>query len=94
VDGVLAVTFPQASPGLVAGATIVFIPALGEFVIPSILGGGKIFLFGNLIAIKFSRFTWPEGAALALAILVLALAAIGLATGILGRKRFGEAVVR
>ena len=88
------VTFPQASPGLVAGATIVFIPALGEFVIPSILGGGKSFLFGNLIAIKFSRFTWPEGAALAIAILILALAIIGIGAGILGRKRFGEAVVR
>jgi spermidine/putrescine transport system permease protein len=88
------VTFPQALPGLVAGATIVFIPALGEFVIPSILGGGKTFLFGNLIALKFSRFTWPEGAALAIGVLVLALAIIGIATVTVGRKRFGEAVTR
>ncbi len=88
------VTFPQALPGLVAGATIVFIPALGEFVIPTILGGGKTFLFGNLITLKFTRFTWPEGAALALAVLALALLVIGIATATVGRKRFGEAVSR
>jgi spermidine/putrescine transport system permease protein len=88
------VTFPQALPGLLAGITIVFIPALGEFVIPTILGGGKLFLFGNLIALKFTRFTWPEGAALAIGVLAIALVLIAIATSLVGRKRFGEAMAR
>jgi len=88
------VTFPQALPGLVAGCTIVFIPAIGDFVIPTILGGGKTYLFGNVIAMKFQRFTWPEGAALAIGILVIALLVIGIATLLVGRRRFGEAVAR
>lgn len=88
------VTFPQARPGLVAGATIVWIPALGEFVIPTILGGGKTFLFGNVIANDFGRFTWSEGAALSVGVLAAALLVIGLAIAAVGRSRFAKAIVR
>jgi spermidine/putrescine transport system permease protein len=85
------VTFPLALPGLIAGCTIVWIPALGEYVIPQILGGGKTYMVGNVIASNFQRFTWPEGAAASLTLMVLAFAFLALVRLIAGRERVGEA---
>ncbi len=60
------VIFPQSLPGVVAGVILVGVPATGEYVIPTILGGGKSLMFGNIIANQFgSSFVWPFGAALA-----------------------------
>jgi spermidine/putrescine transport system permease protein len=83
------VTFPQALPGLLAGCTLVWVPALGEYVIPTILGGGKVFMVGNVIAQYFTdAFEWPLGAALSIALVVMALAIVGAVFVLLGRTRY------
>jgi spermidine/putrescine transport system permease protein len=85
------VTFPQALPGLVGGCILVWVPALGEYVIPTIMGGGKTFMFGNLIALRFSQLDWPLGAAMAVAMMLVALAVVALALRIVGRERLDPA---
>jgi spermidine/putrescine transport system permease protein len=85
------VTFPLALPGLIAGCIIVWIPALGEYVIPQILGGAKTYMVGNIIAVNFERFAWPEGAAAALALVLIAFAFIVLVRLLVGRERLGQA---
>jgi spermidine/putrescine transport system permease protein len=79
------VTFP------LAGCIIVWIPALGEYVIPQILGGGKTYMVGNIIAVNFERFAWPEGAAAALALVLIAFAFIIVVRLLVGRERLGQA---
>jgi spermidine/putrescine transport system permease protein len=59
------VIWPLARPGALAGATLVFAPALGSFLAPDLLGGGKKLLIGSLIQMQFtSSRNWPFGAAL------------------------------
>ena len=83
------VTFPQALPGLLAGCTLVWVPALGEYVIPTVLGGGKVFMVGNVIAQYFTdAFEWPLGAALSIALVVIALAIVAAVFTLLGRTRY------
>jgi ABC-type spermidine/putrescine transport system permease subunit I len=66
------VTIPLASAGVVVGFILVLIPAMGEFVVPQILGGGKTLLLGNAVATQFgSSFNWPLGSALAIVGLVM-----------------------
>ncbi len=66
------ITVPLSSAGIVVGFILVLIPAMGEFVVPQILGGGKTLLLGNAIATQFgSSFNWPLGSALAVVGLVL-----------------------
>jgi spermidine/putrescine transport system permease protein len=85
------VTFPLALPGLIAGCIIVWIPALGEYVVPQILGGAKTYMVGNIIASDFERFTWPEGAAAALTLMGLAFVFLAVVRLLAGRERLGEA---
>ena len=60
-----------------AGALLVFVPSLGAFITPAILGGGKTLMIGNLIQLQFgSSHNWPFGAALAFALLSLVLLAM------------------
>lgn len=60
------VIWPLARPGALAGASLVFAPALGSFLAPDLLGGGKKLLIGSLIQMQFtSSRNWPFGAALA-----------------------------
>jgi spermidine/putrescine transport system permease protein len=68
---------PLAKPGIVAGCLLVFIPAIGAYVTPLMMGGGKTLMIGNLIALQFggSR-NWPFGSASALILLVLVLVAL------------------
>jgi spermidine/putrescine transport system permease protein len=87
------VTFPQALPGLVGGCILVWVPALGEYVVPTIMGGGKSLMFGNLIALRFSQLDWPLGAAMAVAMVVFALAVVAIVLRLLGRERLGTADV-
>lgn len=57
---------PQVTPGLVAGVILVFIPAMGQFVIPDLLGGAKTVMLGNAIAQQFGQSRdWPFGSAIA-----------------------------
>ena len=62
-------TLPLSAPGIVAGCILVGIPATGEYVIPTILGGGKTLMYGNLVATQFQEAgDIPLGSALAAAL--------------------------
>jgi spermidine/putrescine transport system permease protein len=76
------VVVPLARPGIVSGVLLVFMPALGSYVQPVLLGGGKVLLLGNLIASQFgdSR-NWPFGAALSVIVLLALVAALLLVRG-------------
>ena len=66
--------WPLAQSGAVAGALLVFAPALGSFLAPDLLGGGKHLLIGSLIQMQFtSARNWPFGAALATIVTVAVL---------------------
>ncbi len=85
------VIFPQALPGMIAGIIAVGAPAAGEYVIPSILGGGKTLMFGNIIAAQFgSTFAWPYGAALALLLAGLLLVLIAICLRLVGPHRMRQ----
>jgi spermidine/putrescine transport system permease protein len=61
------VIFPLSLPGVVAGSMLVFIPSLGAFVTPAILGGGKTLMIGNVISNQFlAAHDWPFGSALSM----------------------------
>ena len=68
------VTLPLCRPGVWAGSILVFIPCLGAYLTPDLLGGGKSIMVGNLVQNQFtSARDWPFGAALSLALMVLSL---------------------
>lgn len=67
----LRVTFPLSMPGVIAGCMITFIPTLGEYVAPALLGGRSGYMYGNLIADQFRIFDWPAGASFAGMLLAL-----------------------
>ena len=86
------ITFPLSLPGVYAGAALVFIPALGIFAIPDILGGPDDSLIGNLIKQQFLETRdWPFGSVLSIVLTVAALALAGLAA-LGGRRGAGPAV--
>ncbi len=71
------VIIPLVKPGIVAGSILVFIPALGSYVVPNVLGGGKHMMLGNLIALQFSKGqNWPLGAALSITLMVFVTLAL------------------
>ncbi|WP_394356588.1 ABC transporter permease [Sedimentitalea todarodis] len=64
------VILPLIKPGIIAGSILVFIPSLGAYVTPRVLGGGKNLMFGNLIELQFGAGrNWPLGAALSLVLM-------------------------
>jgi spermidine/putrescine transport system permease protein len=70
-------TYPQIKPGLWAGVIFVFLPALGQFVIPDLLGGAKTVLLGNVLQQQFGPSRdWPFGAAIATVTIVVLAAAV------------------
>ena len=80
------VTFPLSLPGVYAGAALVFIPALGIFAIPDILGGPDDTLIGNLIKQQFLETRdWPFGSVLSIVLTVAALLLAGAAAWIARR---------
>jgi len=73
----LSVTLPLSLPGIVAGSMLVFIPAIGEFVIPSLLGGPGTLMIGRVLWDEFFANTnWPRSAAVAIAMLVVVVVPI------------------
>ena len=71
----LRVTWPLSLPGVVAGSLLVFVPALGSFLTPDLLGGAKVMLIGNLVQNQFtSARNWPFGSALSFLLLAVVLA--------------------
>ena len=66
------ITLPLSMPGIVAGALLVFIPAVGEYVIPSLLGGTDQLMIGRVLSDEFfANRDWPVASAVAIAILIL-----------------------
>lgn len=71
----VSVTLPLSLPGVAAGCLLVFIPAVGEFVIPELLGGGGSNMLGRAIWTEFfANRDWPQASALAVVILALVVA--------------------
>jgi spermidine/putrescine transport system permease protein len=71
------VIMPICLPGIIAGSLLVFIPSLGAFIAPDLLGGGKNLMIGNLIALQFqgSR-NWPFGSAAAMIVMSVVMVAL------------------
>ena len=71
------VIFPLVKPGVIAGSILVFVPSLGAYVTPRVLGGGKQLMLGNLIELQFGQGrNWPLGAALSLTLLAVVMVAL------------------
>ena len=71
------IIIPLAKPGIIAGCLLVFIPAIGAYVTPLILGGGTHLMIGDLIALQFgSSRNWPLGSAQALILMTAVLVAL------------------
>jgi len=68
------VVIPLSKPGILAGAILVFIPCLGAYLTPDLLGGGKSILMGNVVQNQFTNARdWPFGAALSLAVMAVVM---------------------
>ena len=75
----LEVTLPLSMPGIIAGSMLVFIPAIGEFVIPTLLGGPDNLMIGRVLWDEFfGNRDWPVASAVAIAFLVLLVGPIAL----------------
>jgi putrescine transport system permease protein len=71
-DTFLHVTLPLSMPGVIAGFMLVFVPAIGEFVIPELLGGPNTLMIGRVLWNEFfSNRDWPVASAVAIAMLVV-----------------------
>jgi spermidine/putrescine transport system permease protein len=69
------IVIPLCAPGIRAGATLVFIPCLGAYLTPDLLGGGKSVMIGNLIQNQFTTARdWPFGSAVSLALMAIVMA--------------------
>jgi len=75
----IKVTLPLSRPGLIAGSVLVFIPSLGAFITPDLLGGAKSIMVGNLIQNQFTQLNNPFGSALSLILMLSVLLLLGLA---------------
>ncbi len=75
----LTVTLPLSLPGIVAGCLLVFIPSIGEFVVPDLLGGTDTLMIGKVLWDEFfTNADWPLASAVAICLLVLLVAPIAL----------------
>ncbi|MBE2276350.1 MAG: ABC transporter permease [Rhodobacteraceae bacterium] len=71
------VILPIVKPGIIAGSILVFVPSLGAYVTPRVLGGGKQMMIGNFIELQFlAGKNWPLGAALAMVLLIIVTVAL------------------
>ncbi|TPL12435.1 ABC transporter permease [Mesorhizobium sp. B2-4-14] len=71
------IIFPLVKPGVIAGSILVFIPALGAYVTPSVLGGGKNMMLSNLIELQFGQGrNWPLGSALSITVMIIVMVAL------------------
>ena len=79
VGSFLQVTLPLSAPGVVTGCMLVFILLMGEYLIPALLGGGKVFFVGNaLVDLFLQSRNWPFGAACAVALVAIMLVTVTL----------------
>jgi spermidine/putrescine transport system permease protein len=82
----MRVTLPLSKPGLIAAFVFVFVPTIGEFVTPQIVGGsadGSNFLFGNAVNARFTQaLDWQSGSVMALFLLIV----VAVLMAIFGRR--------
>jgi spermidine/putrescine transport system permease protein len=91
----LRIILPLTAPGIAGGAVIVFIPALGNFVVPAILGGAKVMMLGNLIEQQFlAARNWPFGSALAMMVMAVMLILLFVYVIVSGRRGIDAATGR
>ena len=82
------ITLPVALPGLVTGSILVFIPMMGEYVIPQILGYGRTYLMGNALVTDFLEArNWPQGSARAVFLIVIMIVTIAAYVWFVNRGR-------
>ncbi|GAB6053436.1 ABC transporter permease subunit [Magnetospira thiophila] len=75
----LSITLPLSMPGVIAGSMLVFIPAIGEFVIPDLLGGSSTLMIGKVLWTEFfNNRDWPLASAVAVVLLILLVAPLTL----------------
>jgi len=87
------VILPLTMPGVVGGSIIVFIPSFGNFVVPSVLGGAKVVMIGNLVEQQFLYArNWPFGAALAMIIMAAVLVFLLIYVGMLTRSESAQGI--
>ena len=80
------VTLPLSLPGLLVGGVLIFVPVIGSFMEPRILGGKSGIMLGTVIEDQFTQvFNWPLGAALSFTLLAIVLLLMILAAPVLGR---------
>ena len=71
------IIIPLVKPGIIAGSILVFIPSLGAYVTPTMLGGGKNLMLGNLIELQFGQGrNWPLGSALSISMMLIVMVAL------------------
>ena len=81
------VTLPLTMPGIITGCLLTFIPMMGEYVVPTILGGAKSFLVGSLIANEIlTAVNWPFGAAISMGLIVVMLVLISIYLRVFGKR--------
>ena len=81
------VTIPLVLPGILTGCLLTFIPMMGEYVVPTILGGAKSFLVGSLVANEIlTAIDWPFGAAVSMGLIFVMLVMIFVYLRVLGRR--------
>ena len=82
------VTLPIAMPGLITGSILVFIPMMGEYVIPQLLGYGQVYTIGNALVLRFLEArNWPAGSAYATVLIIVMLIVITLYMWLTNRGR-------
>ncbi|MEF2114173.1 MULTISPECIES: ABC transporter permease [Clostridium] len=87
----ITVTVPLTMPGIVAGCILVFVPSVGLFFIPDLMGGSNVMLIGNLIENQFMGANdWPFGAALSIVMIFISIILIFVYVKIVGKKLDAE----
>lgn len=83
-----AITFPLSLPGVLAAFFMVFIPTVGEYVTPLLIGGSSGSMYGNIIQDFFTKAAnWPRGAALSMIMLAVSLLLVAVATRLVNVRR-------
>jgi spermidine/putrescine transport system permease protein len=77
VELVRRIILPLTMPGIIGGSILVFVPCLGAFIAPDLLGGGKKLMLGSLVQLQFATSrNWPFGAAIAMMLLAIVVIAL------------------
>src|SRR5215212_2877144 len=82
------ITLPIALPGLITGSILVFIPMMGEYVIPQLLGYGQVYTIGSALYLRFLEArNWPAGSALGVGLILIMLVVVTLYVWFTNRGR-------